>query len=364
MSNLAVVTPEQQAALARLTGAQRPSLAVRSACELAAAPLPEWRVKGVLPRHGVALMYGPPGCGKSFLGLDLGFAVASGRDWFGSRVASCPVLYIAAEAGASMGSRINAHFQRLPGEDEVPVAFITEPVDLFHGLDLRQVIEAAKQHAAGLIVVDTLARATAGADENTPGDMSQIVANLAELAREAEALVLAIHHAGKDATRGPRGHTALIAAVDASIEVTRDLTGMRAWKLAKSRDGQDGIEHVFKLRPVPVAEDADGDAVSSCYVEAEVQDELPRGPRRAPLSGKNERAVMSILAELCRNSRRFGEAGAPAGRPVVDLEDLIEATKGRIAVEPKRHRERVMIATNGLLDKGHVAMREGVLWIV
>lgn len=363
MSQFAVVTAEQQEALARVSGNKRVALTVRSACELAAAPLPEWRIKGMLPRHGLGMLYGEPGCGKSFLALDLAFAIASGRPWFAARVTPCPVLYVAAESGASMGARVMAHFQRLPDEDEAPVAFITEPVDLFHGLDVRPLITAAKEQGAQIIILDTLHRATAGADENTPGDMGRIIANLAELAREADALVLIVHHAGKDASKGARGHSALKAAVDVSLVVMRSL-GERAFKIEKSRDGEDGIEHTFKLFPVPVGEDADGEEVTSCHVVAGEQDAQPRTPRRAPLSGKNERAVMQILAELLRNSRRFGEAGAPAGRPVIDLEDLIEATKGRIAVEPKRHRERVMTAVNGLLDKGHIAMREGVLWIV
>lgn len=363
MSQFAVVTAEQQEALARVSGSKRDALTVRSACELAAAPLPEWRVKGVLPRHGVALLYGEPGSGKSFLALDAAFAVASGREWFGARVTPCPVLYVAAEAGASMSGRVMAHFQRLPDEDEAPVAFITEPVDLFHGLDLRPLISAAKKQGTGLVIVDTLSRSTAGADENTPGDMGQIIANLAELAREADALVLVVHHAGKDASKGARGHSSLKAAADCVIAVTRSL-GERAWKIEKSRDGQDGTEHPFKLRAVPVGEDADGELVTSCHVEQAEADGQPRTPRRAPMTGKNERALMQILAELLRASRQFGEAGAPAGRPVADLEALVEAAKGRIAVDPKRHRERVMTAVNGLLDKGHIAMREGVLWIL
>jgi hypothetical protein len=361
MSNLAIATPEQQAALAKVTGSKADALVVRSACEIAASPLPDWLVKGVLPRHGVAALYGPPGCGKSFLGLDLSFAVASGRDWFDARATACPVLYVAAEAGNSMGPRILAHFARMPDEDDAPVYFIPQAVDLFRGLDLRPLITAVKQVDAKLVIIDTLARTTAGADENAPGDMGQIVGNLAELAREADALVLVIHHSGKDVAKGPRGHTALIAAVDVAIEVSRDASGGRSWKLHKSRDGQDGIEHLFRLRPVVVAEDSEGDSVTSCCVEI---DGNPQAPRKTVFpSGKNERAVADIIGEVLKTSRRFGEAGAPTGRPVADLEAVIEAAQGRLAVEPKRHRERVLSAVQGLLSKGCLCMRSNLVWL-
>lgn len=360
-SALAIETLEQRAALAKLTGARREALVVHSACEIAAAPLPDWRIKGILPRHGVVALYGPPGCGKSFLGLDMSFAVASGRDWFGARATACPVLYVAAEAGNSMGPRILAHFARLPSEDEAAVSFITTPLDLFIGTDLRPLIEAAKMCGAKVIVVDTLARSTAGADENTPGDMGRIVGNLAELAQETDALVVAVHHSGKDVAKGPRGHTALIAAVDVAIEVGRDASGGRSWKLAKSRDGQDGIEHVFRLRPVVVAEDSEGDSVTSCCVEIDTGPQPAR--KLAYPSGRNERAVADIIGEVLRESRRFGEAGAPTGRPVADLEAVIEAAKGRLAVDPKRHRERVMAAVQGLLSKGCLCMRSNLVWL-
>ena len=45
----------------------------------------KWLVKNVLPSHGLNLLYGPPGCGKSFIALDIAMCLASGRAWLGPR---------------------------------------------------------------------------------------------------------------------------------------------------------------------------------------------------------------------------------------------------------------------------------------
>lgn len=43
-------------------------------------------VKGLLPNSGLAVIWGPPKCGKSFWAFDLGMHVALGRDYRGHRV--------------------------------------------------------------------------------------------------------------------------------------------------------------------------------------------------------------------------------------------------------------------------------------
>jgi hypothetical protein len=105
-----------------------------------------------------------------------------------------------------------------------------------------------------LIVIDTLARAMQGADENSNLDMGTFVAKCA------------VHHTGKDAARGARGHNSLLAAVDSEIEVERK-NGERLWRLTKCRDGSDGTETGFRLTAVELGSDEDSDPITSCVVE-------------------------------------------------------------------------------------------------
>ena len=70
------------------------------------------------------------------------------------------------------------------------------------------------------IVVDTLSRALAGGDENSPVDMGRIVVAADRIRAETGAHFTYVHHTGKDAARGARGHSLLRAATDTEIEVT------------------------------------------------------------------------------------------------------------------------------------------------
>ena len=83
-----------------------------SASELANRPPVRWRVRDVLPMEGIAAIYGPPSCGKSFLALDLLAAIAAGRAWFACRVRPAPVLYIGLEGEAGIAQRVRAHQAR------------------------------------------------------------------------------------------------------------------------------------------------------------------------------------------------------------------------------------------------------------
>lgn len=54
-----------------------------SAAELMSLPPPRWLVANHLPVEGLAVLYGPPGGGKSFVALDLALSIATGLDWLG-----------------------------------------------------------------------------------------------------------------------------------------------------------------------------------------------------------------------------------------------------------------------------------------
>ena len=116
-----------------------------------------------------------------------------------------------------------------------------------------------------VVILDTLNRAAPGADENSSKDMGAILEAAKALQRLTGGLVVLVHHTGKDATKGLRGHSSLFAALDAALEVTR--TGdRREWALTKSKDGEDGLRHAFNLRVVSLGADSDGLPVSSCVV--------------------------------------------------------------------------------------------------
>ena len=86
----------------------RPEFAFSHIEELVKGVKPiNWLIKGFLEMDSLSLMFGEPGCGKSFSAIDLACCVATGKDWHGKPVKqSGPVFYIAGEGFIDMRQRI------------------------------------------------------------------------------------------------------------------------------------------------------------------------------------------------------------------------------------------------------------------
>jgi putative DNA primase/helicase len=333
-----------------------------SGADLSNAPPMRWMVRGVLPLEGLAALYGPSGSGKSFLILDIAAFVAGGAyDWFGRRVTQCPVTYCALEGEAGMGKRVNAW--SLHHKKPVPesLRFITQPFDLLDSGDVTDLAKAvqAAGGAGGLVVLDTLNRAAPGADENSSVDMGNIIAAAKQLQALAGGLVLLVHHTGKDATKGLRGHSSLYAALDGAIEVNKT-DSRREWSIAKSKDDETGTVHAFKLEVVPVGFDEEGEEVTSCVV---VVDDSADAVKRVKLpSGGNQKIALDTLAEPLRKSCELGKDGAPQGHPCIRLDDAVGLVAERLTCEAKRRTERAQQALNALVAKGIYGVKGDWLW--
>ena len=131
------------------------------------------------------------------------------------------------------------HGCRVPG-----FVIVKSPINLFDGAaDTAAVIatvrELERKHGAkvSLIIGDTLARISAGANENSGEDMGVVLRNADAIREATGATFLWIHHCGKDQARGMRGWSGVRAAVDTEIEITEDkATGLRSAEITKQRD--------------------------------------------------------------------------------------------------------------------------------
>lgn len=331
--------------------------------DLHAMPPMRWRIHSVLPAVGYAALYGPSGSGKSFLVIDMMTALAEAARWFGYLVKRASVLYIALEGQAGVPNRVKAweHANDSAYPDGVRFLFdsfkLTDRADV---LGLAAAIEAAG--GADVIVIDTLNRAAPGADENSSQDMGRVLEAVKQLQAMTGGLVLLVHHTGKDAAKGMRGHSSVFAGLDAVIETSR-AGDARSWTLAKAKDGQDGQNHPFRLRRVDFGEDDDGVPVTSCTVCADViDDELTPNRPKLPKGG-NQKIVYDALGPLFRESRAFGKAGAPATRPCLTQEQAIAGTRDRLVVDQKRRTERAQQAIAGLVATSVLGSNEGWLWL-
>ncbi|RYC29194.1 hypothetical protein D3273_25350 [Lichenibacterium minor] len=219
-------------------------------------------VKGLLDLGAMSVVYGDSNAGKTFVIMDLEHCVATGRPYAGKRVFQGHVLHIFTEG--ARGGRKRAEALRRACGPASDFHFLFGTVDLFDpAADIAPLLDAIR--ASGLrfvlIVVDTVARAMAGGDENLAKDMSAFVRNVDRLRIQTGAHTMLIHHTGKDAARGARGSSALRAATDTEIEIAPGQI-----TVTKQRDLDKSWSSTFTLRVVELGRDEDGDVITSCTV--------------------------------------------------------------------------------------------------
>lgn len=317
--------------------------------DLSKRPLPLWLIKGVMPSHGLAVMYGPSGSGKSFLALDVSQSLAFGSDWFGHKVKPCTVTYIALEGEAGLAGRVNA-YRIHHGSTSPNIRYMVQPFRLLNADDINELVLAIQTAGTGdVVVLDTLSRATPGSDENDSKAMGQIIAAAKLLQDLIGGLVLLIHHTGKDALRGMRGHSSLHAALDCAIEVKR--TGdNRDWVLAKSKDGEDGASHSFKLEVVFMGNDSDGDAITSCVVVP--NQSVQAVQKKMPKLACNQTTALKALEEPLCQSVDIDKDGVPPGSPCLRFDDAIAIVAPLMPGLAKHKKQRAKEAITGLVGKG------------
>jgi RecA/RadA recombinase len=221
-------------------------------------PKREGLITGLLDCGSMSLVYGPSGCGKTFLVLDMTAHLALGWEWREREVKQGAVIYIAAEGGLGLEERLTAFRQQHEISAEgVPFYIIPEPIDLCRSpndtkLLLERIAVLPSNPPLALIVVDTLSRAMSGGNENSPDDMGAFVRHCDQLRMKTKASVMVIHHAGKDDSRGARGHSLLKAAADTEIEVAETATGLRTATVTKQRDYRGGDVFAFTLEPIEI----------------------------------------------------------------------------------------------------------------
>lgn len=338
---------------------------IRSISELHLQRANTWLVKGVLPSSGWGLVYGKSGAGKSFVALDLAAHVALGADWNGRRVKRAGVVYAGLEGGADVENRLLALRDSLDGLNDASLGLTTLPLDLLDREDKEALVEEISASSQGgdvpirLVIIDTLARAAGGADENSAAEMTQLVNAAEEIGRELSAFVLIVHHAPWEAKR-PRGSSALYGAADVILAVEKD-GEERSLRVEKQKAGREGEQWRFELTPVALGEDEDGDPITSCVlrwrqgVTTQRQSRLSHGAT----------LVMRALNKLvdAKGVERRGHAMEMVR--AVRREDWTQASIGEgatAAQRPKDQRCAVRRIEKGLIARGLVAIEGEWVW--
>ncbi len=275
--------------------------------EIENLPPPEWLIEGLIPYNALALLYGEPGIGKSFLALDWAMHVAAGRDWLGHPVRQGNVLYMTYEGSRGFGARVGAWKQHASATVGVPIHFLTDAEPLAGDNVLRRLAATLAMISPVLVVVDTFARALVG-DENSAQHVGEFV-TIMDALRQQGITVLLIHHSGKDADRGERGSSALRGAADTIMSLRRDQFMPLVLECRKQKDAEQFSAIGLELTGITLSHGR-GD---SCIVSQRVFN-LNLGEK--PLK-ENERRALEVLEAAgdggLTSKDWQGRAGIPEG---------------------------------------------------
>ena len=335
-----------------------PRYKLLGADDLRNLPALAWRVRSVLPAVGLAGLYGPSASGKSFLALDMAAAIAEGRRWFDCRVVAAPVVYVALEGEGGFKLRVAAWESHTGRTLPADLSMVLQPFKLTEPQDVQDL--AAVIPAGAVVFLDTLNRAAPTADENSSKDMGEILSAAKQLQSLINGLVVLVHHTGKDTSRGLRGHSSLFAALDAAVEVSRD-GDRREWKVAKSKDGQDGDAQPFKLKVETLGVDEFGDAITSCIVE---QDHTELDVKRVKVPQGGNQSLVYIAIRGMFKDGISGKPGAPPLRPCIELESAVIRGAASLTCPTDKRTSRTREALTGLVSRGVLGLNEGYLWLV
>jgi hypothetical protein len=280
-----------------------------------------WLIQGVIPQRSFVALYAPPASFKSFIALDIAECIATGRAFLNNEIAKTgAVLYIAGEGHGGIGTRIKALKTHHNTPEGAQVYFLRRQVNLRSSQsDIKALIQAIDDLKAihdinfEMIIIDTLARAFGGGNENASEDMGAFITAAGAIQGKYECSLLVVHHAGKDATKGLRGHSSLLGAVDTELEIIR-IEGAQPPKgilhISKQKDGEDGQRIGFKMVEVTTGSSGviDFEGTSSLAVEADEEMDTDRPNQATPPNrtgaGMNQRLALSCLHDAIK---KYGE---------------------------------------------------------
>lgn len=219
--------------------------------DLGARPDPEMRVDDTLTVGGLATIIAPYNNGKTFLALDLALSVAAGRKWHEREVKQGRAVYLSPEGVSGLKKRVQAWKKHHEISGSLPIHFLIIPVSLLSADDPPALVAAFAEQLPeppALIVVDTLARAMLGGNENSTEDMGKAIAAADAWREQTGATVLLVHHTGWEGEHS-RGHSSLPGAVDTEIRLKKDGDEITV-ECGKQKDAAPFPTLRFRLTPV------------------------------------------------------------------------------------------------------------------
>lgn len=331
-------------------------------------------VQDILGEEQFSVVYGESNCGKTFFISDLCFHVAHGTEYCGKRVEQGAVVYVSLEGARGFKQRIHAHrIHNMILDKDMPMAVIGSQIDFLNPegniAEFIEVLEeiAEKIGKIKLIVVDTLARAISGGDENSGQDMGMLVKHADTIKEYVGAHICFVHHSGKNRALGSRGHSSLRAAVDTEIEIHREEDAEHSTiKFVKQREMEMIDDMFFKIKPVVLGMNKYEEEVTSCVVQ-----HIDKPEERIKDAGLNphEKFVYDVILNTlinCGKDYNIKDGGTVKAIDYIELADGLEAAGYRSFANIEDQHDKVVAATNivrmALRKKGYINYNNVRIW--
>lgn len=258
---------------------------------------PDELVEGLMTIGSSVVVYGDSNSGKTFWALSVATAIATGTDCYGRKTDPGLVVYLASEAPASIRSRMQA-IKKFHGCNLENLAMVPVPMNFYLGdqdahdvIELVRAVEQIKGQPVRLIIGDTLARMSAGANENSGEDMGPVMARFDQVATATGAALMIIHHNGKDAAKGARGWSGIRAHIDTEIEVT-EKEGTRSVTVTKQRElPSKGDTIYFKLEIIEMGISKFGGPATTCVAIPDDEANITKPHKKPTKHDENVRTV-------------------------------------------------------------------------
>jgi hypothetical protein len=366
--------------------APKPKFMVESWDSIKDEPV-EWLIESIIPKRAFVALYAPPASFKSFIALDIAEAVATGREWMGYKVPKKgAVLYIAGEGHGGMGARVKACKIQNNSPDGANLYVIRAQINIRSSQeDFDALINAINELIAQidepleLIILDTLMRMSGGGfNENSSEDMGGFITQAGKLQAIYLCAMLLIHHSGKDITKGLRGHSSLLGAVDTELEIQRQdsvinsadpsVIGNAILTVTKQKDGADSIAVGIEVVNVEVGESALGfETITSLAVRhnPEIASSNSKGNKNNAGSGNNQRIEMDSLMKVikAKGSYRVVDGTSRYGVALDDWRAEFWGMKGCTEDDRAAFKKAWLRARERLVAVNKIVIGSGWVWL-
>jgi hypothetical protein len=324
-----------------------------------------WLIDDMVPANSLTAVWGEPGAYKTFLVLDMMLSIAHGTDWHGAELAKALVVYVAGEGVGGLRKRVGAwHQERQLEVANADFILIEEPSPLDQGgaQDLIDTIEALRgDRKVAAIVYDTLARCMIG-DENSAADMSAAIGSVDDVrSHYAGSTAILVHHQGKDATRALRGSTALLGALDASLQARKAESYLEVVQ-HKQKDAEQGPSRWFEAKVVEFQIGALDDEETSLVLSS--MDSAPKVKVKDRLTEPMETALRALREAVDIYGKEYAVAGIPWRTVEEEHWRSVAAgmtlSSGGAEAQSKAFRR----AAGKLMEKELVVAEGGRFWVV